>query len=361
MARALPLLIVSRCIGAAKRIPVVVCLLSASCNYWKYNIYDVGIGLIDTRTHSLTFLRSPLTSREFVVNVSDQNSSFQTLRRMGDQFEMRTIAFDGKVLSQRTLPLFTKYPGAKYHYAVSPDNRQIVYYDSSAGDLHICDLVAQKTLKLTHKVVFEGFSVVTIHFISPEDIILILKENALHPGSGNAIVKFNIVTQVAITVAEPIYISDLDYSFSKSNRYLAYWEASQKYSLYGDIRLLDLNTSQYVGTLKNPGDVIMHSPRWSPNEQMVACVAGKSLLTAPLSGESPRVVKTLPENLWCRLLNFLNDETLLYVSGTESSPLSTLMALDIRSGKEIRYAKLPFNGDIFVADNGNRVICELGY
>ncbi len=103
----------------------------------------------------------------------------------------------------------------------------------------------------------------------------------------------------------------------------------------------------------------MSCPSVSPNEQMVACVAGNSLLTAPLSGEPAKVVKTLPENLTCYSLVFLNDKTLLYRTG-KGGPRYALTALDIDTGKEIRYSKRAFNGDIFVVDNGNRLICELG-
>ena len=353
----LPLFVMNGCGKTTRLISIVVfSLLQVSCNYW---IYDVGIGLIDTRTQSMTFLRSG-DYREVVVNIFDQDRSFQTFQRIDNELQLRTITFDGKVLRKQTIPLlFNGYCG-KENYAVSPDGSQIIYFNFTTKELRSYDIAANKDSKLMERVDSAGI-VAKIHFVSPEEIILILTENFLKEGTGNAIVKFNTVTKIAKTIAEPIYLSTGSYaSFSKSNRYLAYWEASQKHSLYGDIRILDLKTSQFVGTIKNPGDVLMSDPCWSPNEQMVACVAGNSLLTAPLSGDPAKAVKTLPENLMYYSLDFLNDETLLYRSGKDG-PLYALTALDINTGKETRYSKRAFNGDIFVVENGNRVICELGY
>ena len=333
---------------------IVLVLLPAGCG-----IYDVGIGLIDIKTDSMTLLRSG-DYREVVVNISEQDRSFQTFERIGNQLQMRTITFDGKVLSKRTIPLlFDGYAG-KYKYAVSPYGSQIIYFNFSTKELRSYDIAANNDSKLMERVVSAKGSVAKIHFISREEIILILIADVAGGGNGNAIVQFNIVTKIAKTIAEPIYIFPcLDASFSKSNRYLAYWEASKKHSIYGDIRILDLKTSQVVGTIKNPGDVLMSNPSWSPNEQMVACVAGNSLLTAPLSGEPATVVKTLPEDIYYSLA-FLDDKTLLYRTG-KGGPRYTLTVLDINTGKEIRYSKRAFNGDIFVVDNGNRIICELGY
>ena len=339
-------------------IPIVVLsLLQAGCSYW---IFDVGIGLIDTKTQSMTVLRSG-DYREVVVNILEQDRSFQTFHRIDNQLQMRTITFDGKVLSKRTIPLLVKGYAGKYQYAVSPVGRQIIYFNFSTKELRSYDIAAKNDSKLMERVVSAGGSVAKIHFISQEEIILILIADRAAGGNGNAIVHFNIVTKIAKTIAEPIDIFPcLDASFSKSNRYLAYWKASQKHSIYGDIRILDLKTSQVVGTIKNPGDALMSNPSWSPNEQMVACVAGNSLLTAPLSGDPAKVVKALPENLTYYSLAFLNDKTLLYRTG-KGGPLYALTALDINTGKEIRYSKRAFNGDIFVVENGNRLICELGY
>jgi hypothetical protein len=336
---------------------VVLPLLLAGCTSW---IYDVGIGLLDTTTQSMTLLRSG-DYREVVVNILEQDRSFQTFQRVGNQLQMRTITFDGKVLSKPTIPLlFDGYAG-KYQYAVSPDGSQIIYFNFSTRELRSYDIAAKNDSKLMERVVSAGGSVAKIHFISREEIILILIADAAAGGNGNAIVQFNIVTKIARTIAEPIYIFPcLDASFSRSNRYLAYWEASKKHSIYGDIRILDLKTSQVVGTIKNPGDALMANPSWSPNEQMVACVAGNSLLTAPLSGEPAKVVKVLPEDLTCYSLAFLDDKTLLYRTG-KGGPRYALTSLDIDTGKEIGYSKRAFSGDILVVENGKRLICELGY
>ena len=336
---------------------IVFSLLQVGCSYWPF---DVGIGLIDTKTQSMTFLRSG-DYREVVVNILDQDRSFQTFQRIDNELQMRTITFDGKVLSKRTIPLlFDSYAG-KHKYAVSPDGSQIIYFNFSTKELRSYDITANNDSKLMERVVSAGGSVEKIHFISREEIILILIEDFLAEGTGNAIVQFNILTKIAKTIAEPICLSyNLHASFSKSNRYLAYWEASQKHSLYGDIRIIDLKTSEVVGTIENPGGALLANPCWSPNEQMVACVAGKSLLRAPLSGDPAKVVNTLPENLTYYSLSFLNDKTLLYRTGKDG-PLYALTALDINTGKEISYSKRAFNGDIFVVENGNRLICELGY
>lgn len=339
-------------------IPIVVLsLLQAGCSYW---IYDVGIGLIDTKTQSMTFLR-PEESREVVVNVLEQDRSFQTFQRIGNQLQMRTITFDGKFLSKRTIPLLLEGYCSNNKYAVSPNGRQIIYFDYSTKGLRIYDAANNDDSPLMDRVASTDVYIAKIHFVSQNEIVLILLNDESMGRTGNAIVQFNIVTKIAKTIAEPIYLFPcLDASFSRSNRYLAYWEASQKHSIYGDIRILDLKTSQVVGTIKNPGDALMANPCWSPSEQMVACFVENSIVTAPLSGNPVRIVKTLPKDTICYFLAFLDDKTLIYRTG-KNGPWSALVSLDVDTGREIDYSKRAFNGDIFVVENGKRLICELGY
>jgi hypothetical protein len=194
---------------------IVFSLLQVGCSYWPF---DVGIGLIDTKTQSMTFLRSG-DNREVVVNILDQDRSFQTFQRIDNELQMRTITFDCKVLSKWTIPLlFDGYAG-KHKYAVSPDGSQIIYFNLSTKELRSYDIAANNDSKLMERVVSDGGSVAKIHFISREEIILILIADRAAGGNGNAIVHFNIVTKIAKIIAEPIYIAEcLDASFSKSNR-----------------------------------------------------------------------------------------------------------------------------------------------
>jgi hypothetical protein len=335
----------------------VLSLFLIGCKNW---IYDVGIGLIDTKTQSMTFLPSG-ESREVVVNVFEENRSFQTLQRIGDQLQMRTITFDGKVLSKRAIPLLLEGYCSNNNYAVSPDGRQIIYFDYPTKGLRVFDTASGEDSPLMDGVASSGAGIAKIHFISHDEIVIILLNDEVIGRTGNTIVQLNIETEAAKTITEPVYLFPcLDPSFSRSSRYLAYWEANQNHSIYGDIRILDLKACQVVGTIKNPGDALLANPCLSPSEQMVACVVGNSIVTAPLSGDPVRTVKTLPEDNTCYFLAFLDDKTLIYRTG-KNAPWSTLVSLDVETGREIVYSKRAFNGDIFVVDNGKLLICELGF
>lgn len=331
-------------------------LLQVSCGF------NVGIGLIDLKTRSRVFLPSD-GYREVIVNVQEEQRQFQAFQRTGDQLRMRTIGFDGRILGQKTIPLLVDRPAAnKNTYAVSPDASRVVYHDFSTQGLRLYDIASGADTALMDRVASTGVEIAGMWFLSPQEVLLfLLADHKLGRGRA-AVVRLNIETGEARTIVEPLYCFPGDMSLSRSKRYLVYWEGRKKHDIYGDARVLDLTTSAIVGTVTSSGDVLLSDPCVSPNEQLVACVIDDAIVVAPLSGSPVRVVLRLPRNWHCYYLAFLDDSTLLYRAGRGPGMFGPpLRTLDIASGKTALCTKAAFNGDIFVVENGGRLLCELGY
>lgn len=341
----------------SKKILVIICLVFnvflAGCFY-----FDVGIGIITLPSYRK--IKIPLASRDYrevIVNVNEQNRIFHTLQRVGDRLQMRTINFEGKVINQKLLPLFTKSYCAQNAYTVSPDGNNIIYFNYNTKGLHIYDISTSTESVLLENFASSGHSIKNISYLSETDIIIIASNDEEIGREENVILRHHIASSKSTTIISPIYLSEFYYAFSKSKRYLAFWEGRKKHDIYGNIKILDLNTFQIIKTTSNEGESLISNPSWSPSEKLIAYVKGNSIMTLSMEGTIERTIKEFPENYICYHLKFLDEKTILYVLEKEGlfSRARTIL-LDIDSGKERKGPSLNSNMDIYIVDDGKKIL-----
>jgi Tol biopolymer transport system component len=323
--------------------------------------FDFGIGIITLPSYRK--IKIPLASRDYaevIVKVDEQNRIFHTLQRIGDRLQMRTINFEGKVINRKLLPLFTESYCAQNKYTVSPDGNNIIYFKYNTKSLHIYDISTSTESVLLKNFASSGHSIKNISYLSETDIIIIASNDEEIGREGNVIFRLHIPSGKATTIISPIYLSEFYYAFSKSKRYLAFWDGRKKYDIYGNIKILDLNTFQIIKTTSNEGESLMSNPSWSPSEKLIAYVKGNSIMTLSLEGTQERTIKEFHENYICYRLKFLDERTILYVLQKEelfnifSGPRTIL--LDIDSGKERKGPRLNYNEDIYIVDDGKKIL-----
>lgn len=344
-------------------------LLLSGCGFFDA-LKGTYIGIIEIPSYKKTFIRpTGVFGGETIVNVNEESKSFQTFQEVGKQLQIRTISFNGKIIGKRRIPfknLDDVSATTQNSYAVSPDGNYIVYVERSSNNLCLYDISTSKESVLWENISSSSWFIKKISYLSDTDLIIMIVAEEKIGKIGrkeDEIVRFHLPNNTRKTIINPIDLSmcTLDYAFSNNKRYLAFCDGLEKHDIYGNIKILDLKTSQIIRSTMNKGDSLISNPCWSPDDKRIAYVQDNSIMILEIESNRVKVVKNPPEGVFCLYLNFLDEKTLSFCQFSEDDPSGKFFSIDIATGKESKPLKLAFNGDIYVVDNGKKIICELGY
>jgi Tol biopolymer transport system component len=277
----------------------------------------------------------------------------------------RLTMFDSscRKVSECTMPAFTRYPGAKYQYALSRDGSRLVYRKDDTHNLYLFDIAAQKETLLWEGMVCSETECPYktecqyIAWISDSNIVVVLHE---YPGSDrrNAVVVLDISSGERRTIYEPTYPSSIDHSLSPDGSLLAFEDGNKLHDIYGVIKILDLRSGTVRATLGSGKDLI-GCPFWNPEGTELVYVEGQELKVWGIADNETRTLRTFPDEFICYYVVF-GAGMVGYVGSKSDWGSPPLAILDSRDGKELRTIRAPFNGGMFLL-NGNTVVCEIGY
>lgn len=327
------------------------------------------IGIYDLNSKKWTSFRTDFWGVEEIVRIDEREKIFQTLREYGvaitadksKGLKLKTVAYDGRVVSETELPPLFRM-GALKNYAISSDGVFFVYYRFSTKSLHIYDSRISYESLLLENVASSGFSIKGMNWVSETDLILILSDDEDIGRPQNTIIRINVTNKGIRTLSKPIYLSHFNWAFSRSFKYLAYWEGYRKYDIFGNIKIIDTETGRIVATIRGNKQLISN-PCWSPDEHRLGYFKGNNIEVFSLDNNRSVRVKTLRDNYICYSIAFVDENSLLYRDGNlnRRSPSTELHIIDIASGREKEHIGSKDWNKVYVVDDGKKIVAEMGY
>lgn len=295
--------------------------------------------------------------RRWVLSVDPKTETLYTMLPQDPIFRLAILDSSCHKVSECTIPAFTRYPGAKYRYALSRDGTRLVYLKDNTHNLYLFDIASQKETLLWEGMASSKTECQHIAWVSGSNIVAVLNE---YPGSDrrNAVVVLDVASGERRTIHEPTYLGFSELSLSPDGSLLAFRDGNKLHDIYGVIKILDFRSGSVRATLGGGRDLI-GCPRWNPEGTELVYVEGQELKIWRLADNETRTLRTFPDEFICYRVVF-GAGMVGYVGSKHDWGSPPLVILDSRDGKTLRTIRAQFNGDIFLL-SGNTIVCEIGY
>jgi len=315
-------------------------------------LHPTGVSIIDSKTAESTFIPS-WASHCAILLVDDQKREFVTIERRSNKYLLRTRDYEGKLISEKKIDIFNGYFLATHIYSLSPNGKCLAYFSGDDRSLWLYDLETLRKTKLINELVSSMAYLNGVQWISNTDILIFKEKSSPSMYSyldDSSLTRFNVKTRSLVRKIE--LSSPERFKISPSKNYLLLLDSV---SGYRDLKLFDLRTMELIESVKNSGFEYLRHPCWSPSENYLAYVRKDSI-------PQEKEIKLLPKRSTCYHLDFLNENTLIYLYGIDGNPQEEyrLRAIDINTREE-RIIKKDTFGHIYVADHGKKIIAEVGY
>jgi len=341
--------------------------------YLSGGIFNVGIGIIDTSTGEMVFVKSD-RFREVVVLIDESQKKFYTLRKIKEwqrpqqqkdgEVEMRTINTDGEVIDTKQFPIFLDGYAGKTDYAFSPDSKKFLFYSFEDKSLNLHQFDTKSNANLISNVSSSGYSIKFIEWISDKQFIIALSDDEKSGRLANEIVLYDIDARKKSTLYNPTYLSSsYNHKLSKSGRYLAFGDGAEEYSSYENIKVLNVQTGNIVYTVPHSGRTLFFDVDWSPNEDKLVYIMNNTIFTYSLQDQEEGVIKKFSTDKSVSSVFFLDQNRIVYRvrDRVKDRGKSFLHTISLDKKNENQLIEAAFNGDLYIVDQGRYIICELGY
>jgi len=301
------------------------------------------------------------SQRAIVLSVDEQRREFVTMDYTADKVILTAIDYEGKRIGEKNIAMFNSRNYLQQVSAISPDKRYFVYLNRADRSLYLHDFETDEKTKLIEKQLVSAETFLRgVKWISDSEI-LIFKEKSIEslysPIDDSSITRFNVKTK---SIVKKIEVACPEkFKVSPTGKYLMILDG---FSIRQDIKLFDLKTLELLEFRKNSGFELIDDICWSPSEEFIGYVKKKSIIIRPRNSKNEKVVKILPKDTICFFLSFLNENTLIYRYGAPNSQERYILwSIDLTTGKESILIKNEIlSGDIYVIDNGKKLIAEVG-
>jgi WD40 repeat protein len=332
---------------------VILILCLSGCSWWP------GVKIIDLETMGSKLSYS---QHSFVLSVNEQKREFVIMDYTANKVILTTMDYEGNKVGEQKIDMFNSLNYLQEVSAISPDKRYFVYLNRADRSLYLHDFETDEKTKLIEKQLVSAETFLRgVKWISDSEI-LIFKEKSIEslysPIDDSSITRFNVKTKSIVKKIE--VVCPEKFEVSPSGNYLAVLDG---FSIHQDFKLFDLRTLELLEFRKNSGFEYISKVCWSPSEKYLAYVKNDSIVIRPRDSAKEREVKSLHKDVIIFYLAFLNENTLIYRYGlnTDSPERYILRAIDLTTGKESILLKNEIlSGDIYVVDNGKKLIAEVG-
>jgi len=328
--------------------------------------FGVGIDVYDFQSKKKMRIKPKGGYREIVICVNKKDKLFFTMQQINDSFLFRKFDFVGRVLDKEKVSGMELSNGYcdKSYYAVSSNLNDIIYFMDLNGSLFCFDINYRENVKIVDSSTVKGLSekkgasyitnIAYMFFINKDEVFI-----ALNAWEDDEIkfLKLNVQTR-RITLLRRLKCLSEEYCYLKEKNYLLYMEDS----IRGCVYILNLNTNKIIGKIlpNNNGRISCFNIDES-GEKIVYCEECEIKIFNLKNGKS-RSIKSFDVEDLCYGIWFVNagEYDLLYHVGRTSGFPSKLTLLNSKTGKTKKINIRP-NGDVYVVDNGKKIIVEVGF
>jgi WD40 repeat protein len=332
-------------------------------------LYSRGIGIYEVPSFKKKFVKAS-SFYDYIVSINEKEKTFYTLQPATNGLILSLITFDGEIKSEEMIII--SFPGysIKNNFALSEDGKKIIYYDVYTKNLYLYDIQTSEKKVIQKNISSCGWPIKRILFLNTDIILVILSKDILMlpqeiNRENNEIMLINTSTQRIISAKLPAKVNmpilPSDFSISMNKKYLAFLDSDSWDGKYYSIYVYNLLIPEFIE--KVPSD-FFGSYVFSPDEKTLALIKDDNINLYSLETGQMTKVKQLPEGYSCYHVDFLDNNTIVYLTqklGGGLSSTQNIITLDIQTGKEVKSPSIPINGDIYVVDGGKKILCEEGY
>ena len=301
--------------------------------------------------------------RQHVVAVNESGKEFITLMTRGDGACLRVIGFDGKERLHYVCPSVLQDYGLSDGLAVTEDARLFAYKKQGTRDLYVFDRGTGSDRLVYRSVAseYQWDSIKDIVWLSDSKLLLFLNPDK-GVGRTQAVVEvLDIETKSHRILLHPVYIPAIyATAVSGDKSKFAICDGARNEVV---VRVIDIKTG---AQLASSDKGLAHSVCWSPDGDAVGFVADREQIKVlDLKTKCEKTLLTLPFGYVCLNLAIGNNY-FVYDCRTENIPKKTqkikrMVVHSIAEQKELGTIDAIFNGSWVLADQGRKIICQIGY
>ena len=321
--------------------------------------HEVGIMIYDLKTDKQNFIPSN-GMRETILRVNYDESVFYTLQRDNNSLLLRKRNYDGREVKCIKVPLLIKAYVSNIKINLSPNAKFIVYYDFDIKGLKKYDISNRKDEILIENISYSSVPINFIDFLSNDKLVMALSKDVEIGRKDNEIVIFDIINKTTELIYKPKNIWT-PCSLSPNNNLFMYEEKNRPNPTR--FCIINIKYGRLVKRLLNKNKGILSAPCWYFNSDIFGYADGNSVMIYNLLYNTIHKIMDLHGDVLLFELGFINNRT-MYYQGKVDDKDTPITIFNIKTGKiqkEITFSNTGVNGDIFVIDNGKKLLVECGY
>jgi len=301
--------------------------------------------------------------RQHVVAINESKREFLTLMTRGDGACLRVIGFDGKKRLQYVCPAVLHNYSISDGLAVTEDARLFAYKKQGTRDLYVYDRETGSDT-LVYRMVsseYQWDSIKELVWLSDRRLLLFLNPDT-GVGRARAVVEeLDIETKAHKILLQPVYIPAICATSVSGDK--------SKFAICDGVgndvvvRVMDVKTGTQLAS-SDKG--FAYSVCWSPEGDFVYFVADQRLIKVlDVKTKREKTLMTLPFGHVCLHLaigaGFFACDYQKEMVQKKTKRSNKMVIYSITKQEEVETIEAPFNGDWVVADNGRKIICQIGY
>ncbi len=325
-----------------------------------------SFSILDLQTGRWTHVKRQSCRWEVILRLDETNRVFYTMYRPCDagHLVLRSISYDGRVLSNQALPPFApeylRHYDLKWGYAISPNYRSIAYLDEATRELRLFDVATHASQSVLPAVATNVAQILAIEWLSEDRLVVAVNTNEAHT-------RFLLIDLPTKAVAVELHASRW---FARGDVEVCGDYMAFKTDVHGPIQIYDLKHQAYVGEITAESNKSIGSWRW-------------------LKGAAPRLVyvenweegKNIPRRWVPRLMLYeverqrslvlkeWKSEATVYIAEGYGTRVfywqyqgvrqgRTLWVIDVESGREDKLEGIGEHRGVKIIDSGHLILTQ---
>jgi len=332
---------------------IVACLSFSGCR-------SVDLGIVDVQTRALIKIPCSGGSKPQVMAVNDDASEFVTLIAQGEEAGLRVYGYDGqekrflfpKCLQKNSDIISSSGDGSKLVFR-NPKNSNLYVYNTETD---VETLVYSNISSAT-----QWDSIAGIAWLSKEKLLVLLNKDYKKEREHSVIEVVDITSKERKVLFSPRYIHPFcnAYAISADKTKIAFCDGESNDSV---VRILEIETGKVLYSGKKGA---YRNIQWLQTGIGIGYVSGGHKIdVVSLADKTEYTLLTISQKYTIMHLGFGKDFFAVDVwrFGERNDQIVVPMNIyDLKTREEVFTVRADVRGNWFVADHGQKIICEIGY